>query len=271
MIPAGLQAFLDAGVPVIASSIEAGPVGSFKTDPEYQRNFTTDPARVQNWIRMGFIRFQYVPFRNGWITLDIDRKDGKDGFLSLLGELDKAGITLPWDLADPPVWVETPNNGMQIIMSLPNREPIPLRADLKKEGIEAKGSMNLLATASGSMKKREDGTLAPYVLHGNLKAVPVIPKRLADLLKQKQETVKRFVLHMGEKPKGLPSWETMERKVSEQGRPYSVGTRNDFIFSMAHWAKKQGRPIEETADYLLGRCDGVPAHSIKATVRSAYK
>ena len=269
MIPDDLAAFIHAGIPVIATLANGATEGSW-ADPGNPNWIKAIDHAERKWAE-GARRFQYLPAASRLLVLDLDRKDGKDGLQRLAGLLYANAIL--FDLADAPVWIETPNAGRQILFRCERDIPSAAPWHSADSGIDILTSKHL-ATAAGSAKIAKDGQERPYILHGDLAGIPALPPRMASLFMAHRAMIpqRKYKLQLQEdEPKGRPSFAVIESTLAKQGTAPVKGNLNNYAFAFAKWAKNAGYDGAEIAEHLAGKLEDkdFTRREIAATVRSA--
>ena len=260
-----LRHFAKFGIKMIPA-LETGPT-IFKWSN--RENFTCDPEEILSFWENNLRLFRFEPVQKGLLVLDLDRKNGKDGLNTLENELIKKNIILPFPISKPPVYTETPNNGLHIYFKFDGNEPV-FKIKEPFPGVEII-HINKLCTAPGSVKDGKE-----YKFRGSLYEVPTIPLTLFRLLTKHHE------YYPPVKPKPYLPKQHVKKKISleqirdtliKQGVFPAEGTRNSFCFEFSRYANKNGYRLQEAKEFLSQAVEGFNSPQVNgfAAVKSAYK
>jgi hypothetical protein len=260
-----IQHFTDHGIALIPTLPSGATMGSWKD----MQNYTRDMGKLAAYKKDGVKKFQLYPKANGFICLDIDRKNGKDGLRELYNLFTQAGKAMPGYLLDIgtfPAYTATPSNGLHLYFKYSG---LKLYKSCEiAPGLEAV-HYNHLLTAPGSEK---DGK--PYIFYGSLDNAPAIPATLLSFLTEvQQEQNKRIVWEYDKTQHGELSLQDIERIVEEQGEFSPAASRNRFTYEVAKFAQKKGYSPSEVEEYIAQRYEAATftAYEIRTAVNSAYK
>jgi hypothetical protein len=214
-------------------------------------------------------RFDFRPADYGFLCLDIDVKDGKNGikdFYALLESWGKPRDKLPAALRELPgtfpCYVTTPSGGIHLYFKY--RGPATGNLLSKHyESIEIKyGSRTI--TVPGSRKPKGE-----YILHGSLDAAPELYGFIADKLPRPEKEPRRYIPIRKEFKQ--TSWEQILEFTDTDGR--AGAGRNNRAYSLALHAKTHGWNEEDTLDALQNEpsISGLPVTEIITAVKSAYR
>ncbi|NCC64086.1 MAG: hypothetical protein EOM15_05480 [Spirochaetia bacterium] len=260
-----IQHFTDHGIALIPTLPSGATMGSWKD----MQNYTRDMKRLVAYKRDGVNKFQLYPKANGYIGLDIDRKNGKDGLKELYNLFTKAGKAMPGYLLDIgtfPAYTATPSNGLHLYFRYSGLKLY--RSCEIAPGLEAV-HYNHLLTAPGSEK---DGK--PYTFYGSLDNAPAIPATLLSFLGEVQEgEAPRIVWEYKQAQHGTLSLQAIEQIIEGQGEFSPAASRNRFTYEVAKFAQKKGYSPIEVEEYITQRYEAATftAYEIRTAVSSAYK
>ena len=260
-----LAHFLDHGVAVIPTLPSGATVGSWK-DPA---NFTTDRDVVTRHWAAGIHRFQFLPEAAGFLCLDIDRKNGKNGLAELYRIFTDTGLAPPTYLLAIntfPAQTATPSGGWHLYFRY--RGHRRYTSSEIAPGLEAIHCNHLL-TAPGSEK---DGK--PYRFSGDLHHAPPLPPVLEHFLTPYREAQKPKTVWAFEHEKHGPlSLDDIAGIIARQGE-YSPGSsRNRYVYEIAKFAHRKGYGPLDVEEYIRARFEApdFDAREIAGAVRSAFK
>lgn len=261
-----IQHFTDHGIVLIPTLPSGATMGSWKD----MQNYTRDMGKLAAYKKHDGIRkFQLYPRPSGYICLDVDRKNGKDGLRELYGIFLQAGKAMPaylLDIATFPAYTATPSNGLHLYFRYQGLKLF--RSCEIAPGLEAVHH-NHLITAPGSEK---DGK--PYVFYGNLANAPTMPATLLSFLQEvPDEDTPRITWEYDQAQHGELSLQEIERIIEEQGDYSPIASRNRFTYEVAKFAKKKGYSPIEVEEYIAQRYQAgtFTAHEIRTAVNSAYR
>jgi hypothetical protein len=240
--------------------------------------FTTD-MKIIDALRAGedsrakgrITRFYFLPERAGFLCLDIDRKNGKDGIEEFYSWAERAGKPrhlLPRFLQDIPAnfpcYVETPSGGLHLYFSYSGGRVQKKPLAPETPGVEVKhGAPGL--TSPGSYKNG-----CPYILHGDLENAPQLPAFILAAIEPPKPRAAAYIPQpQAKKEWGKPSWD----KVREWTEADGAGAgRNDRAFNLARHARNHGYTEAETLAAMRGEqyLDGLPEKEIETAVHSAF-
>jgi hypothetical protein len=214
-----------------------------------------------------------VFIRGRFLCLDIDRnhKDGKDGIAELYAHLETIGEPrelLPACLKDIdrgsfPFFTETPSGGLHLWFKYAG----PYVTGTLAPDVELK---NLQVSAGW---KEHNGKPAPYILHGDIEAAPVLPAFiLAKITPPKAASAPPYRPPWQEKKEyGRASWALIVTWTDQDGR--GGAGRNNRAYSLALHAKSHDWPQADTLAALQNEpsIEGLPFREIQTAVKSAYR
>lgn len=218
-------ALADQGIPVFPFRM----VPRAGKDPQkkpcitgFKDRATTDPAKIEIWFRRWTDAMPGIPTgsRTGFVVLDVDKKNGKDGF----AELEQLGIDLD---SLSPVQAESPGGSRHIYCKW--SEGIGNSSSGLPPGLDVRGEGGYVA-APGAV----NGKGAYRLLKGCLtEDVPQWPEALP---------IRRRTNDAGEaQPSGLP-WDVFEKAV--MAVPNSIPDREDWIPWIAAIHAESGGNLE---------------------------
>lgn len=262
-----LLEYIDAGLILIPSIATGAPVIKWKGEARRKKGIQTIKALQAYWSR-GYRRFQFIPADAGFIVIDLDNKNGKDG---------KKQFAAWYPYIFPRVFTETPNNGRHIYFKVDPKTEKDIRRSSGNMGygIEVIWD-NHPCTAGGSSK-----TEGIYRFYGKLDHAPSIkdyPELLDDIkatLSKKQPAPhpppppRRRKYQQGKKQLSL---EQIADTLHKQGISIFEG-RNNFCYEFAKYASKQGHTDIDTIGYLQAwlEAEDFPRSEIKEAVNSGYR
>lgn len=193
-LPVAIADLLKLGVRMIGAYDNGAMIAS---GDDYKRAFTNSEAEILS-LYMGrgdsqgrargtqIQRFRYYPHEAGFVVLDIDRKNSKDGIAELGQLIRGAGLPLPGILSDipggsHPCYVDTPSGGVHIYFKIFNGETYK-KSQLGKSGAIELFCAGQTLTAPGSQKDGKE-----YTLHGSFADAPPFLPVLARLIHVKKQ------------------------------------------------------------------------------------
>jgi hypothetical protein len=205
--------------------------------------------------------WKFVPAHYGFLCLDIDVKDGKDGYKEFLS-LD---VDHTWNINTMP-YVRTPSGGYHLYFKYTGALTWLNKPIKNYPAIEVKYGMSGI-TAGGSYKMDK-----PYELFGNLDEAPELPQWLKPLMDSKQAQDRRYALSAKRfKKDDSPVaddiiWGWVDKASSGPGR-------NNDAYGFAIRALGHGWELPQVEAYLLGcpRTSGLTGLDIQTTVASAAR
>lgn len=259
--------FTNHGITLIATLPNGATIGSWK-DPQ---NYTGDMARLAEYRRQGIRKFQLQPKAHGYLCLDIDRKNGKDGLRELYNLFTRAGKAMPGcllDIGSFPAYTATPSNGLHLYFRYSGLKLY--RSCEIAPGLEAV-HYNHLLTAPGSEK---DGR--HYIFYGNLDNAPEAPATLLAFLqevKPEGETRRRIAWDYEQARHGQLTLQDIEQIIGKQGLYTPASSRNRYTYEVAKFAQRKGYSPIEVEEYIAQRYEGptFTAYEIRQAINSAYK
>jgi hypothetical protein len=274
-----IKIYLDRKIKLIGR-YESG--AAIATGEDYQKAFASDMDTIKALMSgdgdtqgrakgTQIQRFDFRPADYGFLCLDIDVKDGKDGlrdFYTLLESWGKPRDKLPAALREIPesfpCYVATPSGGVHLYFKYRGPDTGKLLSKTY-ESIEVKYGARTI-TIPGSRKPGGE-----YVLHGSLEKTPELYGFIADNLPRPEKEPKRYI-PMKKEPR---QWDTTWDKICEfTDRDNKAGAgRNNRAYSLALHAKTHGWNETDTLDALQNEpsISGLPATEIITAVRSAYR
>ncbi|MDI9423226.1 MAG: primase C-terminal domain-containing protein [Spirochaetota bacterium] len=201
--------------------------------------------------RNGVRRFIFPPASARMVGIDLDMKSGKDGIAAYR---DITGV----DPRDG-FHTKTPSGGVHVYFFTDGTDFISCEI---RPGIEIKG--RAFITLPGSRSDR-----GAYTPHGDVSEIGDLPAALAAIIpvrRSEPEPVPPRPAN-GE----LPLARIFETIVS-QGTAPLAGSRNQFIFSFARFARRKGHDPESVVRYLASFASAdFSTREIWSTVRSAWR
>lgn len=262
-----LKHFLAHGIPLIA--FDANKRAHWK-DPQ---NFTTSPEELARWQAAGRKLYGYVPKTSGFLVIDRDRKNRKDGFHALSEGLVRCGQ--PRDLFDSPVYVTTPSgNGRHDLFRYSGPHDFKSGAIKTLPGVDLIYGKHILF-APGSRKRPDeapDAEEVQYVLYGRLEDVPQLtPKQESFLLQVRDKNKKApFSIDRGRTIGVGRTLDDLEADLLKEGNTPDKG-RNNYCFDFSRTAARRGHDAESVFQFLLKHEEpDFTADEIRTTVESAY-
>lgn len=234
MLPAPIIELATAGVKLIAA-YESG--ATIAKGDEYQAAFTCDLDELASlWAGNGdragrargipLRRYRYEAAAAGFIVLDLDRKNGKDGVKDLHDALTLARFIIPRQLAyldddSHPCTVYTPSGGFHLYYKYTG-SPQNHAALTASGAVELFHTGNLI-TAPGSEK---DGK--PYRMAGSFYDAPTWPPILAAILARKLEAEARL------------KQEKAAKRAAYQAKQQGRNTTKPNLEQIAQWTIDDG-------------------------------
>lgn len=267
-----LSHYLSHGIALIPTVVDpdTGSVrGAFKNwnAPDAPGRIT-EYDHLYNHVEGGSTWFLIVPGHWGLFVVDIDRKGGKDGLVSLRTLCHDIGISIPSWLRDPsthPCHVVTPSGGLHLYF----RSSIPLRGGAlsyrkkKYPGVDCLSDRHGCGAAGGEKPNRPGKT---YEMVGSLDAVPELPLIWRDV----------FARPVYDRPLVPPVYheqltiEQIIERMTVQGT-YSIdpGDRNNTLYRIAARSAQHGIAEEHVKAWAA---DTMSDHDDRAkTIHSAYR
>lgn len=258
-----LSHFLSCGVKLIPTFPDGRTRGSWKNASA----FTTSIERIAQYWQEGFRCFQLHPADNGFLCLDIDRKNGKDGVHALYMLFTESGLVLPVylrDIGSYPALTSTPSGGYHLYFRYQGNSIVS--RDIAG-GLECV-HFNHLITVPGSQK--ESGV---YRFYGDLNAAPELPPVIMRFLTERKVPQTKHPVWSYKHAAGDLSLEEIAHIIDEQG-VYSPGTsRNRYAYEVARFAKKKHHSADAVGMYIRERLEApdFDAGEISRTIQSAYR
>mgnify|MGYP000933949180 CR=1 FL=1 len=208
-----------------------------------------DRARLLEKYNQGVTRFIFRPCTAGFIGIDCDIKNGKDGIRELLNII---GI-------EPEYFIETPSNGRHYYFFADDRDYVSLEL---KPGLEIKSKAFITIAGSQSDKGH-------YNAHGDPENISPLPESLRKIIPVRNNTpAPLYTPRAGENI----SLNKIYDVIRKQGLSPEHGNRNNFCFQFARYARKQGHRPDEVINFLsfLNNND-FSQREIQAAVNSAFR
>jgi hypothetical protein len=274
---AALRYMLDLGIPLIGvyesgATIAKGEdwAGAFTLDIDIIKALIagTDSRARGTQIK----RFYFIPQAARLVCLDFDKKNGKDGvkeFYLFCEKIGKPRHLLPSYLQDIPwsfpCYVTTPSGGFHLFFLYAGTKLKKKPLSPETPGIEViHGAPGL--TSPGSYKNNK-----PYILHGIIKAAPLLPPFILAMMEKSKQKPSGYKSYRGViKESGKPSWKKIREWAKKDG---SLTGRNDWVFRLACKARNNDYTEAETLNILLQGepgLEGLPEREIESTVKSAF-
>ena len=200
--------------------------------------------------RRGTRRFVFPPTSARMVGVDLDMKSGKDGIAAYR---DITGV----DPRDG-FHTKTPSGGVHVYFFTDGIDYVSAEI---RPGIEIKG--RAFITLPGSRSDR-----GAYTPHGDVSEIVELPAALAAILPiRRPEPLPVRPANV----EALPLARIFETVVS-QGTAPLAGSRNQFIFSFARFARRKGHDPESVVRYLASFASAdFSVREIQNTVRSAWR
>ncbi len=184
------------------------------------------------------------------VGIDCDEKNNKHGvevFREIVG-------------APPEFYTETPSGGRHYYFFTDGRDFISAEI---RPGVEIKG--RAFITLPGSRSDR-----GSYTPHGDVSEIGDIPEALASIIPVRRPAPGPVPVRPAN-AEVLPLHRIFETVVS-QGTAPLAGSRNQFIFSFARFARRKGHDAEAVVRYLASFASAdFSVREIQNTVRSAWR
>jgi len=214
--------------------------------------------------------FRFIPKNTGFLCIDIDRKNGKDGIKEFYTWAERTGKPrnlLPSYLQNIPdsfpCYVQTPSNGYHLYFKFTGQKQKKKPISPEAPAVEIFHDFPLVS--AGSFK---DGK--PYILHGELENAPTISAFILEAIEPPKQKAAAYTPHTPTKKQwGKPSWELIVEWTEKDG----IGSgRNDLAFNLARHARNHGYTETETITAIKGEpsINGLPEKEIETAVRSAF-
>lgn len=201
--------------------------------------------------RRGTRRFVFPPASARMVGVDLDMKSGKDGIAAYR---DITGV----DPRDG-FHTKTPSGGVHVYFFTDGIDYVSCEI---RPGIEIKG--RAFITLPGSKSDR-----GSYTPHGDVSEIRDIPAALAAIIPVRRPEPEPLPARPANGE--LPLARIFET-VTRQGMLPLSGSRNNFIFSFAKFARKRGYSTEEVVRYLASfAAADFSVREIQSTVRSAWR
>ncbi|MDI9424476.1 MAG: primase C-terminal domain-containing protein [Spirochaetota bacterium] len=208
--------------------------------------------RLAAEYRNGTRRFVFPPASAAMVGVDLDMKSGKDGIAAYR---DITGV-------DPRegFHVVTPSGGVHLYFFTDGRDFISAEI---RPGVEIKG--RAFITLPGSRSDR-----GAYTPHGDVSEIVELPAALAAILPVRRTEPEPLPARPAN-AEVLPLARIFETVVN-QGTAPLAGSRNQFIFSFARFARRKGHSREAVVRYLASfAAADFSVREIQNTVRSAWR
>ena len=222
------------------------------------RRKDTDENRIRSrgqlatQYRSGVRRFIFPPSSARMVGVDLDVKGGKNGietFRETTGVDPRDGFH-----------VVTPSGGVHLYYFTDGRDFISTEI---RPGIEIKG--RAFITLPGSKSDR-----GLYTPHGNPAEIGDLPAALAAILPVRRTEPEPLPARPAN-VEALPLHRIFETVVS-QGTAPLAGSRNQFVFSFARFARRKGHDAESVVRYLSSFASpDFSTRELWSTVRSAWR
>lgn len=207
-------------------------------------------GQLATQYRSGVRRFVFPPASARMVGIDCDEKNNKHGvgvFRETIGTL-------------PEFYIETPSGGRHFYFFTDGTDYISAEI---RPGIEIKG--RAFITLPGSRSDR-----GAYTPHGDVSEIVELPAALAAILPVRRTEPEPLPARPA-KVEALPLHRIFETVVN-QGTAPLAGSRNQFIFSFARFARRKGHDPESVVRYLSSfAAADFSVREIQNTVRSAWR
>ncbi len=246
-IPADMKYFTDfifkRGGYILPATIEGKPLLK-----DEDSNRIKDFEKLKFWIKKDVKRFNTRPAAAGLLALDIDNRNGRNGFKYL--------SALDIEYRDN-YYISTPRFGVHIYFFSDDRDYVSLEL---KPGVEIKSQSYL--TIPGSVSK-----YGKYHSIGNPLSIKPIPLQLAGCL-----PIRSLYQEPTAPPRGDLALNKIYDILCRQGMSPANGNRNRFCFEMARFSRKQGHGMDSIISYLsFLQAPDFSIREIQAAVNSAYR
>ena len=202
--------------------------------------------------RRGTRRFVFPPTSARMVGVDLDMKSGKDGIAAYR---DITGV----DPRDG-FHTKTPSGGVHVYFFTDGTDYVSCEI---RPGVEIKS--RAFITLPGSRSDR-----GVYIPHGDPAEIGDIPAALAAILPVRRTEPEPLPARPAN-AEVLPLARIFETVVS-QGTAPLAGSRNQFIFSFARFARRKGHNLESVVHYLSSFASAdFSTREIWSTVRSAWR
>lgn len=202
--------------------------------------------------RNGVRRFIFPPSSARMVGVDLDVKGGKNGieaFRETTGVDPRDGFH-----------TKTPSGGVHVYFFTDGTDFISCEI---RPGVEIKG--RAFITLPGSRSDR-----GAYTPHGDVSEIRDLPAALAAILPIRRPEPEPLPARPA-KVEALPLHRIFETVVN-QGTAPLAGSRNQFIFSFARFARRKGHDAEAVVRYLASFASAdFSVREIQNTVRSAWR
>lgn len=202
--------------------------------------------------RNGVRRFIFPPSSARMVGVDLDVKGGKNGietFRETTGVDPRDGFH-----------TKTPSGGVHVYFFTDGRDFISAEI---RPGVEIKG--RAFITLPGSRSDR--GAYSP---HGDVSEIGDIPEALAAIIPVRRTEPEPLPARPAN-AEALPLHRIFETVVN-QGTAPLAGSRNQFVFSFARFARRKGHDAESVVRYLSSFASAdFSTREIWSTVRSAWR
>ena len=216
-----------------------------------ERGRITDRDKLLHYYRHNITRFIFRPYTAGLIGIDIDVKNGRNGWDSLQ-EIYKHDLKNQF-------YVMTPSGGLHLYFTVDRTPYISCEVLL---GVEVKSKAFL--TIPGSVSGKGD-----YIPVGDPESISGLPAEIAKLIPVRNNNpAPVYTPTAGQSISLNKIYDTIRK----QGLTPEQGNRNNFSFQFARYARKQGHRPDEVITFLsfLNSSD-FSQREIQACVNSAFR
>lgn len=259
-------AYASAGLAVFPCKPDKAPYWEKETLENGKDDATTNSDLIRRWWqRWPDALIGCYCERSGFWALDIDRKDGRDGFRSWTELVTEHGDGL--DVKAGPIQ-ETPSGGFHVLFSLPEGAKIPNNSDQLADGLDLRSNGYIILASPESGYRWVEG-------HGLDQPLTAAPEWLIKLVIRKPSK-KKSDNSNGNRPAGDPGDAAAYwlKYYLERAAP---GSRNQAGFELACQLRDSGLSESEAESILLDYQAKAPggAHPYTesealASLRSAY-
>jgi len=246
-IPADMKYHVDflikRGGYMLPSAIDGKPLLK-----DEHKNRIKDFEKLSFWINKGVKRFNTRPAAAGLLALDIDNRNGRNGFNYLEAlDIDYKNY----------FYTTTPRGGIHLYFFSDGRDYVSLEL---KPGLEIKSQSYI--TIPGSVS-----AYGKYHSIGNPLSIKPIPPQLAGCL-----PIRSLYQEPTAPPRGDLALNKIYDILCRQGMTPANGNRNRFCFEMARFSRKQNHSAESIINYLAFlQAPDFSIREIQAAVNSAYR
>jgi len=237
---------ISRGAYILPASIDGKP--KFKDIPE---NRITDRDKLFHHYKHGVKRFIFRPCTASLIGLDLDYKNGRNGW-EQLQKIYKHDLKNNFH-------VMTPSGGLHLYFTVDRTPYISCEV---LPGVEIKSKAFLTIPGSVSSK----GDYVPVNSPDSIGGLPAEIRRLIPVRNDNPAPV--YTPRTGDNI----SLNKIYDVIRKQGLTPTEGNRNNFSFQFARYARKQGHRADEVINFLsFLNSSGFTSREVQACVNSAFR